>query len=77
MTDLRFKKLAKLLAEYSSELERNDRVLLDLTDVPDEFSVELIRAVRATGAIPLVEVRHTRVSREILRGTNTRHAALT
>src|SRR5437667_5865638 len=76
MTDPRFKNLARLLAEYSTELKKGDRVLLDLTDVPDEFAVELIRAVRATGAIPLVEVRHTRVSREILRGTNEKHAAL-
>ena len=76
MADPRFKKLAKLLAEYSTALKTNDRVLLDLTDVPDEFSVELIRASRAAGATPLVEVRHTRLSREILRGTNGKHAAL-
>src|SRR5437762_5814729 len=76
MTDPRFRRLAKLLAEYSTGLRKDDRVLLDLTEVPDEFSVELIRAARATGATPLVEVRHTRVSREILRGTNHRHATL-
>src|SRR5438034_1532794 len=76
MTDPRFRRLAKLLAEYSTGLRKDDRVLLDLTDVPDEFAVELIRAARATGAIPLVEVRHTRVNREILRGTNQRHATL-
>src|SRR2546421_4008692 len=50
MTDLRYKKLAKLLAEYSCELKKGEKVLLDLTDIPDEFTVELIRAVRATGA---------------------------
>ena len=76
MTDPRFRKLAKLLAEYSMELKKGDRALLDLIDVPDEFSAELIRAVRATGAAPLVEVRHTRLTRELLRGTNTKHAAL-
>jgi aminopeptidase len=32
--------------------------------------------VRAAGGMPLVEVRHTRVSRELLRGTDGRHAAL-
>ena len=65
MTDPRFKKLAKLLVEYSTELKKGDRVLLDMMDVPDEFSVELVRAVRAVGGTPLVEVRHTRVSREL------------
>ena len=44
MTDPRFKKLAKLLVEYSTALEKGDRVLLDMIDVPDEFSVELMRA---------------------------------
>jgi aminopeptidase len=76
MTDPRFKKLAKLLVEYSTALKKGDRVLLDLIDVPDEFSVELLRAARAAGAAPLVEVRHTRIAREILLGTNDRHAAL-
>ena len=44
--------------------------------MPDEFSVELVRAARARGAIPLVEIRHTRVNRELLRDTNARHAGL-
>jgi aminopeptidase len=35
-----------------------------MIDVPDEFTVELIRAVRAAGATPFVETRHTRVGRE-------------
>jgi aminopeptidase len=47
-----------------------------MIDVPDEMTVELMRAVRAVKAVPLVEVRHTRVTREILRGTDAKHAAL-
>lgn len=76
MTDPRYTKLAKLLVGYSTALKKGDHVLLDMIDVPDEFSIELMRAVRAAGATPLIEVRHTRVSREIVRGTNSRHAAL-
>jgi aminopeptidase len=76
MTDPRYTKLARLLVEYSTRLKRGDRVLLDLIDVPDEFSIELLRAARVVGATPLVEVRHTRINREILRGTDGRHAAL-
>jgi aminopeptidase len=76
MTDPRYKKLATLLVEYSTALKKGDRVLLDMIDVPDEFSIELMRAVRAAGALPLVEVRHTRITREILRGTDEDHATL-
>ena len=73
MTDPRYTKLAKLLVEYSTALKKGERVLLD---VPDEFGVELIRAARAVGAIPVVAVRHTRLNRELLRGTNEEQANL-
>lgn len=74
MTDPRYTKLAKLLAGYSTELKPGEKVLLDMIDVPDEFTVQLIRAVREKGAIPIVEVRHTRVTREILLETSQEHA---
>src|SRR5208282_37734 len=69
-------KLAKLLVGYSTRIKKGDPALLDLIDVPDEFSIELVRAVRAAGGIPLVEVRRTRITRELLRGMNDRQAAL-
>jgi aminopeptidase len=74
MTDSRYPKLADLLVNYSTRLQKGETILLDMIDVPDEFTVELIRAVRAAGATPLVETRHTRVLREVQLGTNERHA---
>ena len=76
MTDPRYTKLARLLVEYSTALKKGDRVLLDMIEVPDGFTVELIRAVRGVGATPLVEVRHGRVTREVLRQTNEKHSSL-
>jgi aminopeptidase len=76
MTDPRYQKLSKLLVNYSTQVKKGDCVLLDMIDVPDEFSIELMRAVRAAGGTPLIEVRHTRITREILRETNGKHAAL-
>ncbi|MEW6304004.1 MAG: aminopeptidase [Verrucomicrobiota bacterium] len=76
MTDSRYTKLARLLVQYSTELKKGDHVLLDMIDVPDEFSVELMRAARAAGALPFIEVRHTRVTREVLRATDEKHAAI-
>lgn len=75
MTDPRYPKLAKLLVNYSTSLKKGDRILLDMIDVPDEFTVELIRAVRAAGATPFVETRHTRVGREQLLGMTEAQAA--
>src|SRR5215467_14286305 len=75
MTDPRYTKLAKLLVEYSTDLKKGDRILLDMIDIPDEMTVELIRAARARGAVPFVETRHTRVGREMLRGIDEKQAA--
>src|SRR5215211_3694241 len=76
MSDPRYTKLAKLLIGYSTKLKNGERALVDAIDVPDEFTVELVRAIRAAGAIPLVEVRHSRVTRELLRDTDQPHASL-
>jgi aminopeptidase len=76
MTDPRYAKLANLLVKYSIELKKNERILLEMTDVPDDFTIQLMRAVRQAGAIPLMEIRHTRVAREVMRQTNDTHAAL-
>jgi aminopeptidase len=76
MTDPRYTKLAKLLVEYSTGLKKRERVLLDMIDVPDEFTVELVRAARRAGAMPIVEVRRTRVNREILSAVTAEQAAL-
>ena len=76
MTDPRYPKLARLLVNYSTELKKGERILLDLTEVPDEFAVELMRAARRVGATPLIEVRHTRINREVAMDTNEKHASL-
>jgi len=76
MTDPRFRKLADLLVRYSTALKKGERALLDMIDVPDEFSIELMRAVRRVGAVPLIEVRHTRVTREVIRETSQAHASV-
>jgi aminopeptidase len=76
MSDPRYQKLAALLVDYSTALEKGDQVLLDMTDVPDDFTIELIRAARKAGAIPITEVRHSRVTRELLRETTEEHAGL-
>jgi aminopeptidase len=76
MTDPRYTKLAGLLVDYSTALRKGDKVLIDAIDIPDEFTVELMRSVRRAGATPLVEVRHGRVTRELLRDTNEAHATM-
>jgi len=75
MTDLRYQKLAKLLVNYSTQIKKGDHVLLDMIDVPTSFPLNSC-APSAAGGTPLVEVHHTRISREMVRETNEKHAAL-
>jgi aminopeptidase len=76
MTDPRYKKLAELLTTYSTGLKKGDRILLEMIDAPDEIAIELMRAARRRGAIPLLEVRHTRLNREMTLETTEAHARL-
>src|SRR5256884_4024183 len=55
MHDDRFDRLAKLLVEYSIRLKRNETVLIEAFDIPDEMTVALIRAVRKAGGVPFVQ----------------------
>jgi aminopeptidase len=76
MHDLRFDKLAKLLVEYSTRLKRNETVLVEAFDVPDEMPIALIRAIRKAGAIPFVQIHRARVSRALTLGASDRQLRL-
>jgi len=65
MHDIRFDNLAKLLVEYSIRLKRNENVLIEAFDIPDEMTVALIRAVRNPGGVPFVQTQHARVNRAL------------
>src|SRR5467141_487499 len=65
MHDDRFDKLAKLLVEYSIRLKRNETVLIEAFDIPEEMTIALIRAVRKAGGVPFAQTYHARVSRAL------------
>lgn len=70
MQDPRFDKLAKSLTSFSTALGRGDKVLIEGFDIPAEMTIALIRAVRALGATPFVNLQQARVSREMVRGAD-------
>jgi aminopeptidase len=65
MHDIRFDKLAKLLVEYSIRLKRNENVLIEAFDTPDEMTIALIRAARTVGGVPFVQTYHAPVNRAL------------
>jgi aminopeptidase len=77
LTDTRFTKLAQGLVNYSCSLKKNERVLIDAFDIPDGMVIELIRAAKARGAHPYVNINRARVTRELTLGAEeSQYAAL-
>lgn len=64
--DPRYLTLADNLCGYSINLKKGEKVLIDAFDVPDAMVVALVRAARKRGAVPFVQIHHSRVSREVL-----------
>jgi aminopeptidase len=65
MHDIRFDNLAKLLVEYSIRLKRNENVLIEAFDTPDEMTIAFIRAARKVGGVPFVQTYHAPVNRAL------------
>ncbi len=66
--DPRYGQLAAGLAGFSTALKKGERVLIDAFDIPDAMVIALIRAVRARGAFPYVQIHRARVTREMSLG---------
>ena len=77
MHDARFDKLAKLLVEYSIRLKRNETVLIEAFDIPDEMTIALVRAARKAGGVPFAQTYHVRVNRALALEASDRQLNLT
>jgi aminopeptidase len=65
MHDVRFDKLAEILVGYSIRLKRNEAVLIEAFDIPDEMTIALIRAARKAKGVPFAQVYNARVTRAL------------
>src|SRR5213595_3012620 len=77
MHDARYDKLAKLLVEYSIRLKRNETVLIEAFDIPDEMTIALLRAARKAGGVPFAQTYHVRVNRALALEASDRQLNLT
>ncbi|MBQ0104992.1 MAG: aminopeptidase [Armatimonadetes bacterium] len=65
MRDPRFEKLAKLLVNYSVNVQPGEKVMVNSSiDVPEEFDVELVRAIGEAGGLAFISTYKTQVARE-------------
>jgi aminopeptidase len=68
MSDPRYARLAEVLTGFSTQLKKGERVLIDAFDVPDTFTIALVRAAQDRGALPYVNLQRARITRELLKG---------
>jgi len=67
MHDPRLNDLAKVIVNYSIDLQKGEKVLIEAVGIEPQAVIALIRAVRKREGIPLVTLKEPQVMREILR----------
>ena len=77
MSDPRYVRLAEVLTGFSCDLKKGERVLIDAYDVPDALVLALVRATRARGAMPYVNLQRARLTRELLKEASAEQYQLT
>lgn len=67
--DLRIKKLADILVEYSCDIQKGERVLVSYDGESAKPLVkQIIKTIYEKGGLPFLEIRDSSISREILLG---------
>lgn len=65
LIDPRMSQLARNLVDYSCSLSRGERVLIEAFDIPEAFTILLVRECYRAGALPFVSVRSNRVLKSL------------
>lgn len=65
MNDVRLDRLASQIVDYSLHIREHERVLVELTDIPDAAGVAIIKSIRAKGACPFLRINHAKLTREM------------
>ena len=66
MIDSRLKQLCNTLVNYSMNVQKGERVLIENFDCPEELSMQLIKEVYEAGGVPFCTMRSARVQRALL-----------
>lgn len=68
MKDPRMIQLAHNLVNYSCRVQKGEKVLIECTGVPEDFTAVLVTEVYKAGGIPLVNLRSPKVDRAMAMG---------
>ncbi|MFW5780447.1 MAG: aminopeptidase [Bacillota bacterium] len=76
MKDPRIEKLAKSLINYSCDLQKGEKILIETAGVEAEMINALIKEVYKKGGIPFVDISDSRIKRQMLMGVTKEGASL-
>ena len=76
MQDQRLNKLAKNLVNYSCNLKKGEKILIEAKGIDYMLVNAIVKEVYKVGAFPFVEMFDNRVSRELLLGETEEYAKL-
>jgi aminopeptidase len=69
MFDLRCKRIADVIVDYSIKLKKDEVVVISAIDIPDEMVEILIKKVYEVGGIPLLKLSNQRIGRAYIKDT--------
>ena len=72
MKDPRYQKLADVLLNHSTKLKKDEKVLIEAIDAPDEIITTLIRQIRHLKGEPFVSIKRNSVLRELFLNASER-----
>jgi aminopeptidase len=73
MKDPRISKLAKNLVNYSIAVGKEDKVLIEATDISSELVEEIVKEVYAAGGYPFVQLFDSQIERVVRMGANQKY----
>ena len=77
MKDPRFEKLADVIVNHSTRLQKNEKILIEAIDIPTEMVTALIRKVKSVGGHPFVTIKQNVILRELYTTATAESMSLT
>lgn len=74
--DSRIEKLAQNLVEYSCNLQKGEKVLIEAGVLSEPLVLEIIKKVYQVGGLPFVKLSNSKVQKALLDGTSEEHCKL-
>lgn len=65
MKDPRIQKLAEVLVNHSTKLQKGEKVLIEAFDVPPELPIAILKEVKKAGAHPFLSIKQNTILREL------------